>query len=68
MPENQTLQRLNYIFDIIGMYFEFLVLFLIAEYPCAKQEMLEQLLPKDAFSAVLADTAAAQNHWQSLEV
>lgn len=50
------------------MYFEFLVLFLIAEYPCAKQEMLEQLLPKGAFSAVLADTAAAQNHWQSLEV
>lgn len=37
MPENQTLQRLNYIID---MYFEFLVLFLI-EYPCAGQELLE---------------------------
>lgn len=59
MPENQTLQRLNYILDIIGMYFEFLVLFLIAEYPYAKQEMLEQLLPKSVFSAGLADTAAA---------
>lgn len=59
VPEYQTLQRLDYIFDTIGMYFEFLLLFLIAEYPCAKQEMPEQLLPKSGFSAGLADTAAA---------
>lgn len=45
---NTAQTSLTYI-DIVGTYFEFSVLFLVAEYPCAEKEMLVLLLPKNAF-------------------